>query len=132
MASKEPHKDISFSLSKHKYKFKTGFCLADTFCINCGREVSENALCIFESGYSATDTSRPVACVNCKLCPSVHKLGYNYDLSVFGFGTYDYNEYYCDVCSRTKKNDKGVLHCISCEFDMCPECERMIFHYEIE
>ena len=109
----------------HKYHFFVEITPEEAFCKNCGVDIKKNSYCIFDS--QPTNDPKGFFCVNCKVCPNLHNLGFRYDLSVQNDGIYTENEYGCDCCDRNLKLKGRLLSCPDCEFDLCPECQTIHF-----
>ncbi len=121
---------FDYSKEKHGFAFKLDLAKIAGHCMNCGVDIKADSLCLQSSKASPAKTTN-MTCVNCKVCPDFHKLGYVYDLRVKPEGIYQYNQFNCDVCSITKTIVTRVLHCPGCEFDICNECEKKIFNFEV-
>ena len=100
-------------------------------CSNCGVVLSKNTprrMC------SKVSTSKPEVsyynlCINCNLCPKKHNMKRVYNLKPQARpidGLYINNLYSCDICNvpRVNEGNLGVLHCLSCRYDVCGLCEK--------
>ena len=131
MQTEDPKSSLPCLKIKHNFKYHFDIATVAANCHNCGIEIVAGALCLKDVENSVNAAWRGV-CVNCRICPSGHNLNYVYDLRDLGESLYGENRYNCDLCSATKKLTDRVLHCPSCEFDLCPHCERLVFCFQTE
>ena len=94
-------------------------------CLICGIIIPKDTLGF---GCKNVKSNCPfVLCVNCKICPQRHNLRYVYELSILAkgsYGSYISNRYSCDVCKKSCKLKDKLLHCLACQYDICPECDK--------
>ena len=86
-------------------------------CKHCGFPLQTT-----KSFYGCTSCKNYYLCVNCKVCPENHLLNKVYNLTKMGQGSYQDNIAWCDICSKEIKSFNYLMHCKSCQYDVCEAC----------
>lgn len=82
---------------------------------------------------SKENSNTHYTCINCKLCPNLHNIGYIYSVNSIYRGSKDryYSGISCDNCSSNisfNESGKPILKCLDCEWDICRNCEDKLFY----
>jgi len=87
-------------------------------CYACGRLIEDKK----ESFYHCSKCLILNYCETCRFCDHGHTLIKTVKLSNLNSG-YSGNKFICNLCKgHHQAGDRGIWHCTSCEYDVCPGC----------
>ena len=89
-------------------------------CLCCGLPVSQ----VSKKARFCKSCNAFTLCKNCNLCQKAHNIKKVFSL-LRKDGTHYLGNHRCDLCKKSSFpiGFKGSLHCVVCEFDVCPDCE---------